>query len=702
MKSLTLVIALCLIAIVFAYEGVGKKEKEVVLDKNMNTTFDGPVVGIDLGTTYSVVAIYDATTQKVEIIPNEQGNRITPSVVSFTENGERLIGEAAKNNAQFNPKNTLYDVKRLIGRRYSEVLKRDAKLLTYDLVNKDGRVYIKVHTGTDGKDEQILAPEEVSAMVLTRMKQIAEKHLGQTVKHAVITVPAYFNDQQRTATKDAGKIAGLNVVRIVNEPTAAAMAYGLYREEKEENILVFDLGGGTFDVSLLTIDRGVFEVIATSGDTHLGGEDFDLRFVEDVAKNFLKKHPEIKKTFDTELRAFQRLKLACEQAKRTLSYQEETVIELDSLLEGVDMSEKVTRAQFERLNADLFKKTLLPVERVLKDAGLQKTDVDEVVLVGGSTRIPKVRELLKKYFDGKELKTDVNPDEAIAYGAAVQAAVLARTISDVVLIDVTPLSLGIETVGGIMAVIIPRNTPVPTEKFDIFTTTEDYQDRLSIPIYEGERRVTKYNRKLGELDLTGIPPAPRGVPQIKVMFQLDQNGILKVTAEDQATKNKKEVEIKKGTLSQEEIEKMTSDAEKNSEEDKLFLEKSSARQKLEQYINSVKSNLANKNIANRLKSKDKNTVVDALKNTLTWMKKNGDRVTVGKTQYIDQLKKLRKVVNPILKGLYGSVGDDIQGLDDDDDDNEDNPEDALKRDDEDDAPIDEDDEPIDGKKHDEL
>jgi heat shock protein 5 len=697
MRAITLVVVFALLAIAFAYEGVGTKEKLVARNKYENTTYDGPVVGIDLGTTYSVVAIYNPEEKKVEIIPNEQGNRITPSVVSFTESGERLIGEAAKNNAKLNPKNTLYDVKRLIGRRYNEVLKRDAKLLTYDLTNKDGRAYIKAEVA--GK-EQILAPEEVSAMVLTRMKQIAEKYLGQDVKHAVITVPAYFNDQQRTATKDAGKIAGLNVVRIISEPTAASMAYGMYKMDKEENILVFDLGGGTFDVSLLTIDRGVFEVIATSGDTHLGGEDFDLRMVEDIAKNFLKKNPQIKKTFEDDLRAFQRLKLASEQAKRTLSSQEETVIELESLLEGVDMTEKITRAQFERLNADLFKKTLLPVERVLKDSGLQKTDVDEVVLVGGSTRIPKVRELLKKFFDGKELRLDVNPDEAIAYGAAVQAAILARTIEEVIVVDVTPLSLGIETVGGVMAVIIPRNTPVPTEKFDVFTTTEDYQDRLSIPIYEGERRITKYNRKLGELDLTGIPPAPKGVPQIKVMFQLDQNGILKVTAEDQATKNKKQVEIVKGTLSQEEIEKMQSDAEKSSEEDKLFLEKNEARQKLEQYIDSVKTSLGNKSIANRLKSKDKNAVVDALKTTLTWMKKSADRVTVGKTQYHDQLKKLQKIVNPVLKGLYGAGGD-IGDIDLGEDEEE-NPEDALKRDDEDEPIHDEDDEPIDAKKHDEL
>ncbi|KAL0482346.1 endoplasmic reticulum chaperone BiP [Acrasis kona] len=686
--AIVLTLLLALIASTLSYDGVGSKAKEVILTKT-NSTYDTPVIGIDLGTTYSVVAIYDKDAGVV-IIPNEQGNRITPSVVSFTESGERLIGEAAKNNAQFNPKNTLYDVKRLIGRRYNEVLKRDAKLLTYDLTNKDGRVYVKVNTGVNGEDEQVLSPEEVSAMVLTRMKQIAEKHLGTEVRHAVITVPAYFNDQQRTATEDAGKIAGLNVLRIVNEPTAASMAYGLFKKDKEENVLVFDLGGGTFDVSLLTIDRGVFEVIATSGDTHLGGEDFDLRFVEDVAKNFLKKNKDIKKNFETDLRAFQRLKLACEQAKRTLSYQEETVIELDSLLEGVDMSEKVTRAQFERLNNDLFKKTLIPVDRVLKDSGLSKNDIDEVVLVGGSTRIPKVRELLKKHFDGKELKTDVNPDEAIAYGAAVQAGVLCGLVPDVVLIDVTPLSLGIETVGGVMATIIPRNTPVPTEKSDVFTTTEDYQTRLSIPIYEGERRITKYNRKLGELDLTGIPPAPRGVPQIKVTFKLDQNGILKVIAEDQATKNKQEVEIKKGTLSAEEIEQMQQDAKKNSEEDALFLEKSQAKQKLEQYIESVKSGLSNKNVANRLKSKDKTTVINALKSSLQWMKKSVDRVTVGKQQFEDQLKKLRRTINPIMNSVHGGFGGDELDLDDAD------PSEAYKIDD-DDVPTstDDDDKPFD-------
>jgi molecular chaperone DnaK (HSP70) len=436
----------------------------------------------------------------------------------------------------------------------------------------------------------------------------------------------------------------------------------------------------------------VFEVLATSGDTHLGGEDFDLRLVEDLAKNFLKKNPQIKSSFKDDLRAFQRLKLACEQVKRVLSKQEDTVIELESLLEGVDMSEKVTRAQFERLNADLFKKTLIPVDRVLKDAGVKKEYVDRVVLVGGSTRIPKIRELLQKYFDGKELTLDVNPDEAIAYGAAVQAAILTHDIP-AVLVDVTPLSLGIETVGGVMSVIIPRNTPVPTEKFDIFTTTEDYQESLVVPIYEGERTNTKYNRKLGELTLTGIPSAPKGVPQIKVTFSLDLSGILKVTAEDQVTKNKKEVQIEKGTLSQEDIERMQIDAERNAEEDKFFMEKSAAKQKLEQYIDSVKNNMEDKNIANRLKSKDKNKVIDELKRALTWMKKNADRVTISKDQYLDQLKKVQQVVNPIFKGLYGNDGIDLE-------DSEINIEEALKRDDEDDLTFDPDDQPF--TRHDEL
>ncbi|KAG2386596.1 hypothetical protein C9374_002340 [Naegleria lovaniensis] len=683
------ILMMCFIAIVSV-----EAKKEVIGQTRKNPVkFDGPVVGIDLGTTFSVVAIYRG--DKVEVIPNDQGNRITPSVLSFDEaSGQKLVGDAAKNNAVQNPQNTFYDVKRLIGRRYGEVLNKDAKLLSYGLVNRNGRVYVDVQ----GKPT---SPEEISAQVLVKMKQIAEKYLGEPVKHAVITVPAYFNDQQRQATKDAGRIAGLNVVRIVNEPTAAAMAYGLYKK-KEENVLVFDLGGGTFDVSLLTIDRGVFEVIATNGDTHLGGEDFDHRTVDLLISLFTKKHPEVQPDrLRKDLRAFQRLKRVAEEAKRTLSSETSTKVELDNLIDGIDLSLTLTRAQFENANKDLFKKTLIPVQRVLKDANLEKKDVDEVVLVGGSTRIPYIRQQLSEFFEGKKLNFDVNPDEAIAVGAAVQAAVLAGTIADkdIVLIDVTPLSLGIETVGGVMATIIPRNTPIPTEKSDVFTTTHDYQTQLSIPIYEGERRITKFNRLLGELQLTDIPPAPKGVPQIKVIFQLDTDGILKVIAEDQATKNRKEIEIKKGTLTDEEIEQMTTDAESNEQEDRELTEKVEARNKLEAYIGTLRQQLATKNIANRLKSQDKNALIEKLRQVLRWLKHQGERATVKKEHFVAQYRNLRKFASPIFSKIFGGdplAEEELFGDEFDDDFGSDS---TVADDDDfglktDDAPISEDDKPI--------
>lgn len=675
MATRTALYLFCLIVFTLCFSLAEKRSEKTAVKGDVKQKIQGPVIGIDLGTTYSCVAIH--RNNETIIIPNELGDRITASVVSFdVESGERMIGQAAKNYAPTNPMNTLYDVKRLIGRRYSEVLNKDAKLLSYPLVNKDDKVLIEIERmdpATKKMTKEDLTPESVSAMVLGKMKQIAEKYLGEPVKYAVVTVPAYFNDQQRQATKDAGKIAGLEVLRIVNEPTAASMAYGLYKK-KEENVMVFDLGGGTFDVSLLTIDSGVFEVIATSGDTHLGGEDFDLRIVEHFVKKYQEKYPanqDLKDLKNRNKKAFQKLKLAAEVAKREVSYQPESSIEIEKWLPGIDFSEKLTRALFEKINKDLFLKTIDPVKQVLKDAGLQKSDVDEVILVGGSTRIPMVQKLLSDFFAGKKLNKEVNPDEAVAYGAAVQAAILANELVDqIVLIDVNPLSLGIETVGGVMATIIPRNTHVPIEKSDIFTTVEDYQKELVVPIYEGERRQTKFNRLLGELLLSGIPPAPKGIPQIKVTFKLDQNSILTVVAEETATGNKKEITIRKGTLSEDEIKKMTKDAEQNSVDDKRFLERVEARNKLTGYIDEIKQQLGQKNIINRIKAEDKKKILEEVKKVLQWLKKDDD-MDKTKQQYMSQLNELRKKINPIMGKIFGVEGtltdDDILSAGDKDD-----------------------------------